>query len=325
MTKEHIDHGDIVSFADEHVNLKRADAKKYRDQVNGPNGLRNRLCKKLQQETNFVLRRMMLSGSLAKGSALKQINDMDVAVYVRQDDPPREMPEFIERLVQTLRTLYPNMSPDQITPQEHSVRMSFRGTGLDVDIVPVSYDGNSDWDGHLYSTRQHEWVLTNIEKHLEFIGKRKRKWPSDFIQIVRLLKYWVRQVKKRDDDFRFKSLLVELLLAHLADNGRIELSNHVDVLADFFNYIVRGGLDETIVFDDYYPTGRAGSGTAPIKVYDPVNPDNNVADGYDARRKAQVIRAAGEAADAIDAALYAPTRSETVRYWQKVFGPSFGG
>ncbi len=33
--------------------------------------------------------------------------------------------------------------------------------------------------------------------------------------------------------------------------------------------------------------------------------------------------AALDAGDAIDAALYAPTKQETVYYWQKVFGSSF--
>ena len=36
-----------------------------------------------------------------------------------------------------------------------------------------------------------------------------------------------------------------------------------------------------------------------------------------------IVDAALDAGDAIDAALAAPTKQETVRYWQKVFGSSF--
>ena len=210
MTEPYIAHKDIAAFADEHVNLKRDDAKKYREQVNR---LRDKLDQKLEDEPDFDLKRMMLSGSLAKGSALKQINDIDVALYVQQDDPPNDMPKFIDWLVDTLRSLYPNMDEDQITPQDHSVCISFKGTGLDVDIVPISYDGNSDWNGYLYSTARHGhvWVLTNIDKHLEFIGERKKAAPPHFIQVVRLLKYWVSRLKKEDDNFKFKSMLVELI------------------------------------------------------------------------------------------------------------------
>ena len=36
-----------------------------------------------------------------------------------------------------------------------------------------------------------------------------------------------------------------------------------------------------------------------------------------------IVDAALDAGDAIDAALAAPTKGETVRYWRKVFGTSF--
>jgi hypothetical protein len=36
-----------------------------------------------------------------------------------------------------------------------------------------------------------------------------------------------------------------------------------------------------------------------------------------------IVDAAIDAGDAIDAALHAPTKQDTVRYWQKVFGPAF--
>ena len=44
---------------------------------------------------------------------------------------------------------------------------------------------------------------------------------------------------------------------------------------------------------------------------------------YTQSNKDKIIDAAMDAGDAIDSALYSPTKGETVRYWQKVFGPSF--
>ena len=93
---------------------------------------------------------------------------------------------------------------------------------------------------------------------------------------------------------------------------------------DFFDYIIKSELDAKIVFDDYYSINEVGDDSAPIRVYDPVNPDNNVAESYDASHKEAIIEAANEAADAIAAAALAPTQSEAIRYWQKVFGASFG-
>ena len=44
---------------------------------------------------------------------------------------------------------------------------------------------------------------------------------------------------------------------------------------------------------------------------------------YTADNKSKIISAALDAGDAVDSALRAITKGETVRYWQKVFGPTF--
>lgn len=322
MSKEHIDHRQIQNFADSYVNLKREDAAKYREQVAR---LRKDLDNKLESDSDFQLKKMLLSGSLAKGTALKNLNDIDVAIYVLQDNPPADMPKFLRELVNILRNLYANMDPSQIVQQDHSVRISFKGTGLDVDIVPIAYDGNEKWDGHLFSTNKNSWLLTNIRKHINFIKERKMNNPDDFTQVARLLKFWIKEVKKRDANFRFKSFMLELILAHLSDRKRINYDNYIDAMADFLNFIVKGGLNEMIVFNDYYSSSQAEHDGRPICIYDPVNIENNVAEDYSLADKEHILHVAGEAADAIDAALYAPTKSETIRYWQKVFGSSFGG
>lgn len=60
-----------------------------------------------------------------------------------------------------------------------------------------------------------------------------------------------------------------------------------------------------------------------MQIVDPVNAENNVSRLYTARNADAIGDAADDAGDAIDAALAAPTKQETVYYWQKVFGPSF--
>ena len=79
LTAPHISHGDVASFATYSVNLKREDAKEYREQVNR---LRVKIDKFIRENPDVGLEKMLLSGSLAKGTALKDINDIDVALYV---------------------------------------------------------------------------------------------------------------------------------------------------------------------------------------------------------------------------------------------------
>jgi hypothetical protein len=61
----------------------------------------------------------------------------------------------------------------------------------------------------------------------------------------------------------------------------------------------------------------------PIRIWDPVNCENNVAGLYTVSNKNKIVQAALDAGDAVDSARRAVTKGEAVRFWQKVFGPSF--
>ena len=130
MARQHVDHREIARFAQDRVNLPRDKAQVYRAQARG---LRERLERYLAENADFTLRKMLLSGSLAKGTALRSLNDIDVACYISGADVPSEVAELIDYLAERLRAAYPNFQPDQVRPQTYSVTVSFRGTGLDVE------------------------------------------------------------------------------------------------------------------------------------------------------------------------------------------------
>lgn len=87
------------------------------------------------------------------------------------------------------------------------MRISFRGSGLDVDVSPVIviYEGDKEYKGYLINKDTGERVLTSIPQHLEFIRKRKKKVPQHFRQVIRLIKWWNKERKKEDGDFKFNS------------------------------------------------------------------------------------------------------------------------
>lgn len=63
MSRQHVDHREIAAFAQETVNLPKDWADTYRAQARG---LRERLERYLDEHPDFSLKRMQLSGSLAK-------------------------------------------------------------------------------------------------------------------------------------------------------------------------------------------------------------------------------------------------------------------
>lgn len=321
MSNEHVSHKEIANFADQYVNLKREDATALREQVKR---LREKLERYISEHPTFALKKMLLSGSLAKGTALKDINDIDVALYVDESSAPGNIQELISWLVEKLREAYPNKPKGDIRPQNYSVCISFRGTGLDVDVVPVLYDGNSESDGYLISQFDGSKLLTNIPKHIQFIRNRKSKSNPHFGQIVRLIKFWIKEQKKKNQDFKFKSFMAEMCVAKMFDEGLV-LDDYPEALVKFFTKLSDGFLDELIVFDDYYNPSDCTDPGEPISILDPVNKDNNVGLHYNIVHKMNIEEAAAEAADAIDYAMNAITKGETVRAWQKVFGSGFRG
>ena len=319
MSREHVGQSDIRRFAQEKVNLPKEKADEFRAQARG---LREKLESYLADHADFTLKKMMLSGSLAKGTALRSLNDIDIACYISGADAPKEISALLEYLAEKLRKAYPNFKSDQIKPQTYSVTVSFRGSGLDVDVVPILYNGDPNWYGNLVSQEDGSLLTTNIPLHLAFIRKRKTAHPDDFAQVVRLVKFWTYNVKQGQEKFRFKSFMVELILAHLSDRG-ISFSDYTEALQHFFTYLAKSDLRQRIVFTDYYAANTVATFPDRVQIIDPVNAKNNAARLYTDAQANMILEAALDAGDAIDAALAAPTKGETVRYWQKVFGSTF--
>jgi tRNA nucleotidyltransferase (CCA-adding enzyme) len=321
----YVTHNIVKAYAEDTVNLKRTSATEYREQVAR---LRERLKTYIDEHPDYGFVKSRHSGSLAKGTALSTLNDMDVAVYVEAGEAPAVEADLLrwmeERLKEALMPL--GLEEDQFVRQDHCVKVEYRGSGLNVDVVPVIYEGEDDDVGYLIRKDTGARVKTSVTQHLEFIRKRKSAQPNDFAQVVRLVKWWIRETKMKDDDFRFKSFMAELICAHLADGG-LSMADYPDALERFFACIVRTGLEERIAFEDYYEASELPepSPIAVIEIYDPVNAENNVAAGYMAQDRDRILTAAGEALNALNEAAYAEGKGRAVECWKRLFGPTFKG
>lgn len=317
-----VTHDGIAAFASERVNLSRNDVSVYRAQVGR---LREKLAGYIAGHPGFDLVKMLHSGSVAKGTALKTLNDMDVAVYVTRGKAPEDETGLLDWTAQRLREAYgATLGPDQIVVGHHCVTVSFRGTQLDVDVVPVLYEGDARDRGFLVPQSTGVRVLTSIPMHLEFIRARKKAHPVHYRQMVRLVKWWARTQKATRNGFRFKSFMTELVLAKHVDGGFV-VTDYAEALFGFFSHVVRTRLAEKVVFADYYDASDVGDDGSPVQIYDPVNPANNVACRYTGRDVDIIVEAAEDALDAIAYARRATSKGESVAAWQDVLGTGFRG
>lgn len=318
-----IGHKEVKDYADDRVNLAADVAAKHRAQVTA---LRDRVKVKIDADPEYGLVKMLHAGSVAKGTAVSDVHDLDTAVYVKVAAAPDGSDgQLVHWLADRLYEANTNMSREQFVEQLHCVTVSFKGSGLDVDVVPVLYEDGADDRGYL--VRKHTGVrkLTSVSLHLRFIRDRKAKYGKNFAELIRLTKWWRRAVNLRDEDFRFKSFMIELLWAKLADNG-LSLADYPTAFERFFAYIVKGEFAEQVAFTDFCAAKDipARSGAA-VEVLDPVNNENNVAELYNWVDRDRIVAAAQSALNAITEARFAPTKARAVDRWQVVFGPTFKG
>lgn len=117
-----ITHDTLASFAAERVNLPSADAQKYRKQVRN---LREQLERKIADDPDYGLVKMLHSGSVRKGTALKTTSDMDVAIYVKADAAPAGSDrELIPWMKDRLKGAFPQLKDDQFEDQDHCVTLT---------------------------------------------------------------------------------------------------------------------------------------------------------------------------------------------------------
>ena len=128
-TEPIVNHATLRTFAKNRVNLPKSEVDKYRHQVQR---LRDHLQRVIDDHEHYKLIKTLHSGSVAKGTALKSVSDMDVAAYLDASQVPAgDEHKLIAELAANLRTAYgANKAPEDFEEQAHSVKVHFHGTGL---------------------------------------------------------------------------------------------------------------------------------------------------------------------------------------------------
>jgi hypothetical protein len=333
MPDRHVDHAVLAEHAENKVNVPADDARKRRTQVNY---LRSRMEEHIATHPDFDLVKLRASGSTAKHTAIRRRrgegSDADVAAYVRAgsvggaDAPERGLLDWLrDRCIQ----VYGNTKDaEDFVISDHAVGITLRGSGLKIDVAPVLYEGAPDDCGHLI-TRQGDRVLTSVTLHLAFIRTRRDAAGPEYRELIRLLKAWIREAKRNDNDLRCKSFLLELIVAHLWDQGwncePLAVDDYPRAFEQVLGYIARTGLRTPIVFTDFYTKTAVTASGDTIQVWDPVNPANNVARTYTDADRQRLVKTATAALEEITWAAHAPTRYDANDAWRNVLGPGFEG
>ena len=220
--------------------------KEYHEQVDR---LISALTKRVHEQSDIKITKVVKAGSFAKYTILRKTSedpvDVDVVFYISGRSVDKESLASLNQLIyDALIKLYPNKTDEDFEIQRKAATVTFVGTGLSVDIVPVIEDTARAGYGWQFDIHDGTKVQTCAPCQIKFVRDRKDKDP-DFRTLVRLAKKWRNRVELKP----LKSFAIELIMAHvLAKNGKdgsIEKR-----FRDFLLYIAQSGLKEVITFPE---------------------------------------------------------------------------
>lgn len=287
--------------------------KEYHEQVDR---LIKELSTTLRERNELKITKVVKAGSFAKYTILRKTSedpvDVDVVFYVSPRDVDKETFETLSQTIYDLLiTLYPSKSVEDFEIQRKAATVTFVGSGLSVDIVPVIQDSTRPDYGWQFDIQDGTKMQTCAPCQIQFVRARK-KADSDFRTLVRIAKKW----RNRAELKPLKSFTIELIMAHvLAKNGAggtIEKR-----FRDFLLYIAQSKLKEVISFPEN--GGVVPKFSDPVIVLDPVCSSNNVTSRISEAERQQIVNAANEA---WEVANHASTEDD-IEIWKELFGPRF--
>jgi hypothetical protein len=279
------------------------------EERNEHRGQVNRLLEKLEGELHsdgsYRIKKFRRAGSLEKGTSNRpragKPVDADIGVYFDADPEDFDTNDLQARIKRLLVAAYPQKSPEDFEVGARTFSVVFKGSGLEVDLVPiVALDGTADY-GLQYS-RSGDCVKTSVKTHLDHYRDHVRRDPL-LASMLRLAKRW-RHWQELDG---IPSFHLELVLSYLVDRDG-PATGLEEGLRRLFLFIARdlhAGLD------------------APIVIVDPANNENNVAARVTHSERDAFIDASKEALVTISVAQGLPFKGETISAWKDLFGDNF--
>ncbi len=274
------------------------------------------LNKRLQEQTEIKITKVVKAGSFAKYTILRKTSedpvDVDVVFYISGRNVDKETRESLSELIYDLLVkLYPNKDVEDFEIQRKAATVTFVGSGLSVDIVPVIEDPTQPDYGWQFDIHDNTKLQTCAPCQIKFVRDRKNE-DSDFRTLVRLAKKWRNHIELKP----LKSFAIELIMAHvLAKNGKdgsIEKR-----FRDFLLYIAQSELKEVITFPENSTVSPTF--TDSVVILDPVCNTNNVTSRISEVERKEIVTAAMEA---WETANFASTEDD-IEVWKELFGPRF--
>lgn len=321
-----LDNSRLHFFVDK-IKLKSENMPKYRTQIKN---LKQKLEEKIKNDSNTELRvtKYLFTGSWKKHTILKPTRenpiDIDLDLFI---DAEKNIKEDLNKVhddtVNYLKEIYPqkDIGEDvEADGETKSIKIKFRSTGLEVDIVPgvpISKPMGYAWQPQRGGGGKY---ITSVDKQLTFSNELKQNNPS-YTSIVRMLKWWrnYKELNPTSDEPGLSSFSIELLVGYLDINKGVE-QNIEEALIRFFQFLSTPNFP---VIKFKHAINNVPLYDTPIYIADNTNNENNVAKKLTTHKWNEIIEEAEDAFDSLNIAQSKNNEGDTIEEWKRIFGPTF--
>ncbi len=296
------------------IKLTQEQKSSYTQQIDN---LKENVIKAVNGMENTKVTRVRRAGSWKKGTALAPRGDyhldIDMVFFLElEEDASFDAAELRDEVIEVLCAAYPNKERSDFADGQKTIGVVFRGSGLEVDIVPfVPERGNTTYGRQPRKTLNSGEFKTSVDKQLGFISAIKDKCSS-FTAIVRILKSW-----RNYKELELSSFSIELAVAHLIQEGRISASSINQAVIAFFEFFGNGNRMEV-----YFSEAIGRQADSAPWIADPTNNENNTVKLSNGEWN-EVVDAAEYGFETISDARTVHGTGQTLDLWKKVFGPTF--
>jgi hypothetical protein len=270
-----------------HVAAAKAAHEKVREQL------------RTDSESKDAHKDTFLSGSYARSTAIRDINDIDVVCLVDIDQTITAPDVVLAWLEAVLARYY-----SERKRQGRSVGVQ-AGRGVWLDIVPASPVATDDGPVWIPDREAHTWVKSHPKGQISAGTNKNRATSGYFVQVVKLMKYW--RDRLPTESAQPKSYILESLVHQPIGHPSSHAIGVVNVLE---------GIERM------YGAYR-GSNTIPF-IPDPGFPFVNVAKRWTSSEFDAFMNQVQAARVIARNALDNTEESESRRLWQRLFGAQFG-
>lgn len=246
-----------------------------------------------------------LSGSYSRSTAVELIPDVDVLLFLPEDQVDRTPNAVLLELNRVLKD-YPGGAIDT-QGQRRSVRLTLSADDLYLDIVPsVALDGLEN-PLKVPDRPRKEWILSDPLGYAEHLTKVNQDNGEKLVPLIKLFKAW------RDEQMlrrRPKSYVIEVMLLYAVEDGDV-------VLCD--RSTAQNVHDAFVHITDKYET-LMDEGTESPRIPDPQVKGSYITKGWERTHFETFMRRAREASRAAERALAAEDEEKASAEWKKVFG-----